>query len=219
MHSTHLEKLQETKFYGILDTGYVSTKDWISKFEALVDGGAPTIQVRAKKENANERKELLRLAHERNLSFDKAKRPLLIINDDIELCLEFPDVGLHIGQDDTPPTEARRQLGPDRIIGLSTHTTQQATDAMELPFGTIDYFAVGPIFATQTKPDYEPVGLELVKWVVSKKPALPFFCIGGINRTNAHEIARTGAARVVTVSDVLCDADTSKAVIETLRFF
>jgi thiamine-phosphate pyrophosphorylase len=78
----------------------------------------------------------------------------------------------------------------------------------------LSYFAVGPVFATQTKPGYRAVGLELVTHVAGMQPAIPFFCIGGINRGNVHQVAATGARRVVAVSDILCDRDPAAAVRE-----
>ena len=88
---------------------------------------------------------------------------------------------------------------------------------MELPKGTLDYFAVGPVFATQTKPSYTPVGLELVRWVDRQSPKLPFFCIGGINRGNIDEVRKAGGSKVVAVSDPLLAQDTAAAVMEYTR--
>ena len=199
-------------FYGILDTGYVSRTNWIPKYHALVNGGAGIIQIRAKKESQEEREVLLvQILEARDEATDETQPPL-ILNDDIELCLRHPNVGLHIGQEDTPAIEARNKLGPNRILGLSTHSIQQAGEAMELPDGTLNYFAVGPVFATQTKPSYTPVGLELVRWVDQQGPNLPFFCIGGINRGNLEEVRKAGGSRVVAVSDPLLDQDTASAV-------
>jgi thiamine-phosphate pyrophosphorylase len=208
-------RLRATRYYGILDTGYVSHSDWIAKYDSLVQGGAGIIQIRAKRENPRQRESLLeRIVEHRSKA--SSPQPLLIVNDDIELCTRYPDVGLHIGQDDTPPDQARARLGPDRVIGLSTHSVEQAKSAMALPEGAIDYFAVGPVFATQTKPDYTPVGLELIKWVASQSPRLPFFCIGGINRENASQVSAAGAQRIVTVSDALLADDTAAAVRDTI---
>ena len=206
--------LENALFYGILDTGYVSKNDWLTKYDALVAGGAGIIQVRAKKEDAAERRALLEAVLEHREG--KAGHPPLVINDDIDLCKAHPTVGLHIGQDDTPPEQARDEIGPDRILGLSTHSPDQATRAMELGCNILSYFAVGPVFATQTKPDYVPVGLDLVRFVAKKGPELPFFCIGGINRASLREVAAAGAKRVVTVSDVLCACDTAAAVSESV---
>jgi len=209
--------LHPTRYYAILDTGYVSPRLWLDKFDALAAGGAHLIQIRAKKETRQQRRALAESAYQRWLQLPADSRPHFIVNDDLPLALSLPQAGLHIGQEDTPPDEARRRLGPDRIIGLSTHSTTQAQAAMDLPEGTLDYFVVGPLFATPTKPDYTPVGLELARWAVQQKPALPFFCIGGIKRQNLRQVLRTGASRVVTVSDTLLDPDTAQAVRQTLE--
>ena len=193
-------------FYGILDTGYVSQEDWENKCLALLEGGAGIIQLRAKKESHEERKKLL----ERILPFFADTSAPLIINDDLELAAAYPNLGLHVGQDDISPREAREKLGPDRIIGLSTHSLIQAQAALCLA-SQINYFAVGPVFATGTKPDYTPVGLGLVREVRGLQPTLPFFCIGGINRSNLHQVRAAGAHGVVAVSDVLNDPDTASA--------
>lgn len=198
--------LDRIPFYGILDTGYVSQQDWENKCLALLEGGAGIIQLRAKKENHEQKRQLL----ERILPFFADTSVPLIINDDLELAAAYPNLGLHVGQDDISPREARETLGPDRIIGLSTHSLIQAQAALCL-VSQINYFAVGPVFATSTKPDYTPVGLSLVKQIRALEPPFPFFCIGGINRTNFAQVRAAGAYGLVAVSDVLEDPDTATA--------
>lgn len=206
-------KLHAARFYAILDTGYVPRDRWAAACAALIAGGAGLVQIRAKRETATERAALL----EQILpQFSTPEAPLLVVNDDLELAARHPGVGLHIGQDDTPPALARERLGNGRVLGLSTHSHAQATAALALPPGTIDYFAVGPVFSTQTKPDYTPVGLALVRQVAAMAPALPWFCIGGITRRNVHEVVAAGATRVVIVSDVLCAEDPAGAVRDVL---
>jgi len=212
-----LSQLRSTRFYGILDTGYVDQESWTEKFKALIAGGAKTIQLRAKKENHAQRGTLLQPLLEVTAQLAQENRPALIINDDLELALKHPDLGLHIGQNDTLPLTARSALGPNRLLGLSTHSPEQIDAALALPSGTLDYFAIGPVFPTQTKPDYIPVGLELVSYAASKQAPIPFFCIGGINRQNVPQVANAGGPRVVTVSDALCDPDTCQAVMQTLE--
>lgn len=213
------QNLQHCSFYGILDTGYVSPDEWIAKYDALAEGGATIIQIRAKNASPDELMELTRsvVEHRARTQNDKGNKPYLIINDSLEVALAFPDLGLHVGQDDLPAPEARRTLGPDRILGLSTHSPTQADQAMELGPEVLSYFAVGPVFPTQTKPDYTPVGLKLVRYVSDRKPELPFFCIGGINRHNIDQVRKAGARRIVTVSDVLCDLNTTSAVAESIQ--
>lgn len=195
-------------FYGILDTGYVPVEQWRSKCRALIKGGAGMIQLRAKRETHRKRIELLDTILP---LFKKLKTIPLIINDHLDLALRYPGLGLHLGQDDRSPKECRKWLGPDRILGLSTHSIAQAEAAIALG-DTLNYFAVGPVFATQTKPGYKPVGLDLIRKVVELKPPIPFYAIGGITRQNVAEVKAAGAQRVVVVSDVLSDPDTAAAV-------
>ncbi|PIP59400.1 MAG: thiamine phosphate synthase [Verrucomicrobia bacterium CG_4_10_14_3_um_filter_43_23] len=195
MHKEEL--LNRARFYAILDTAYVEESVWVETCAKLISGGADLIQLRAKRETPEQRRELL----EAILPLFKGNTIPLIINDDLELALSYPTLGLHIGQEDTPARIARIRLGPDRILGLSTHSLKQATEALALE-NYLDYFALGPIFATQTKPNYPPVGLELIKAVNALNPKIPFFCIGGITHKNISQVAQAGAKRVVAVSDV-----------------
>lgn len=195
--------------YAILDSSWVSRDQWTEKCRQLLQGGADLIQLRAKKESPAERRELLEAILP---LFAKTFIPL-VINDDIDLCLSYPRLGLHVGQDDIPAPIARERLGPDRILGLSTHSRPQAEAAIALG-ETLSYFAVGPVFATPTKPDYTPVGLELVQNVANLGPSLPFFCIGGITRNNIRQVTGAGARNIVIVSDLLSVPDTASAVTE-----
>lgn len=202
--------LSSSRFYAILDTGWVERSQWKEKCRQLLVGGPDVVQLRAKKESHAERIALL----EEILPLFSEDSPPLVINDDIELCLRYPRLGLHIGQNDLPAQDARQRLGPDRILGLSTHSPEQARAAIALGPSVLSYFAVGPIFATATKPDYTPVGLELARLVTDLNPPLPFFCIGGITRKNVSQVKATGAKRVVIVSDVLSAPDSGRAVRE-----
>lgn len=206
------DRLQQAPFYAILDAGYVPSARWSPVCAALIRGGADLIQVRAKALTRAGRAALL----EEILPQFAPGGPALVVNDDLELARAHPGVGLHIGQSDTPAEEARARLGPGRLLGLSTHSRSQAAAALALPPGTLDYFAVGPVFSTPTKPEYEPVGLGLVREVAAMRPALPWFCIGGIKRGNVREVLDAGAARVVVVSDVLT-ADDPALVIGEIR--
>jgi thiamine-phosphate pyrophosphorylase len=194
-------------FYAILDTGYVADSEWESKAGALLDGGARLLQVRAKNRPEAEVRRLV----ERILPSARKAGVPLIINDHLELAAAIPGAGLHLGQDDGDVRAARRRLGPDRLLGWSTHSLEQALAAISAA-DVLSYFAVGPVFATGTKPDYPPVGLDLVRQVCALHPPLPFFCIGGINRVNLPQVLATGARGIVAVSDPLLDADTASAV-------
>lgn len=202
-----ISELPRTGFYAILDSGYVDEAEWEYKAESLLAGGACLLQIRAKGHPVERVAELVERALPAARKFDVP----LIVNDHLEVALAVPGAGLHLGQDDGDIREARERLGPDRILGLSTHSLDQARSAIAAA-ETLSYFAVGPVFATGTKPDYTPVGLDLVRKVAAEQPSLPFFCIGGINRTNLDQVMEAGARGVVAVSDPLLDENTEAAV-------
>jgi thiamine-phosphate pyrophosphorylase len=193
-------------FYAILDSGYVDEAEWEYKAESLLAGGACLLQIRAKGHPVERVAELVERALPTARKFDVP----LIVNDHLEVALAIPGAGLHLGQDDGDFREARKRLGPDRILGLSTHSLEQARSAIAAA-DVLSYFAVGPVFATGTKPDYPPVGLDLVRQVAQEKPPIPFYCIGGINRANLDQVLEAGALGVVAVSDPLMDEDTEAA--------
>jgi len=209
-----IDSLKKARFYAILDTGYVAPEKLVGKCQDLISGGADLVQLRAKRESRRQRYAIT----ESLLPLFKSSGIPLVINDDVELATAFPDLGLHVGQDDTPPIIARDRLGPNRILGLSTHSLEQAQKAIGLG-NMLSYFAVGPVFATPTKPEYQAVGTKLVREVSNLKPPTPFFCIGGIKRQNVAQVIKSGAKRIVAVSDVLNAHNTAGAVREFKRFF
>ena len=213
-------ELQNALFYGIVDTGYVSAENMFAKCQMLTNAGTKIIQLRAKNEDSKTRR---KLAFELLPIFQKSNAPFFIINDDIELAADIwrqiENAGLHVGQDDCPISEARKAIGQRRILGLSTHSIQQATSANENAH-LLDYFAVGPVYTTMTKPGRAAVGLELVKYVSQQlRPTIPWFCIGGINLKTVSEVRKAGGERIVAVSDVLQPVDTVKAVNDLITAF
>ena len=154
------ERLKDAQFYGILDSGYVSRADMYSKCSQLINAGTKIIQLRAKLQTHSQRREI---ALEILPLFQRECVPFFVINDDAELAASLPGAGLHIGQDDIPPAAARKIIGGGRVLGLSTHSIEQAKSADALN-GILDYFAVGPVFATNTK---------LQKIIPTANPNLP----------------------------------------------
>ncbi len=209
------ERLKDAQFYGILDSGYVSRADMYSKCSQLINAGTKIIQLRAKLQTHSQRREI---ALEILPLFQRECAPFFVINDDAELAASLPGAGLHIGQDDIPPAAARKIIGGGRVLGLSTHSIEQAKSADALN-GILDYFAVGPVFATNTKPGRPAVGLELVSSVADFKPCLPWFAIGGINKSTARKVRSAGAERIVAVSDVLVPQDTTGAIRDLMAEF
>jgi len=197
------------RFYAILDTAYAPCARLPGLCRAVLGGGADVVQLRAKDLTTAQRVALLQTFAPLCAQADVP----LICNDDIDAALAVPDVGLHIGQDDLAPRDARAKLGSKRILGLSTHSIAQAKAALALG-STLDYFAVGPVYATNTKPDYMPVGLELVRAVSALAPRLPWACIGGINTTNVAQVHAAGARAIVSVSIIHQSSDPEKLVRE-----
>jgi thiamine-phosphate pyrophosphorylase len=136
---------------------------------------------------------------------------LFIVNDDPHLALELGADGVHVGQDDMDPTEARRIMGPDAIIGLSTHSREQIEEAASKP---VDYISVGPIWETPTKEGRPATGLELIR-TAAEIASLPWFAIGGIDTENVRQVVDAGAGRICVVRAIR-DAQDPRAVAAAL---
>jgi thiamine-phosphate pyrophosphorylase len=136
---------------------------------------------------------------------------LFIVNDDPYLALELRADGVHIGQDDMNPAGARRIMGPDAIIGLSTHSREQIEAAGESP---VDYISVGPIWETPTKEGRPATGLELIREAAGTV-AHPWFAIGGVDTGNVDSVVQAGASRVCVVRAIR-DAEDPRAAATTL---
>jgi thiamine-phosphate pyrophosphorylase len=187
--------LSECRLYGIIDLGYVEASDTASIAEQMVEGGVDLIQLRGKNKSIEELVELSKELHELTA---KSATPL-IVNDYAEVASSTPAEGVHVGQDDDPIEIVRQKIGRDILIGKSTHSLEQACAAER---EGADYIGFGPIFATPTKPDYAPIGLENITRVHAEVN-LPIFCIGGINIDNLQSVIDAGAKRVVMVSALL----------------
>jgi len=137
---------------------------------------------------------------------------LFILNDRPELVLECGADGVHLGQDDSSPDQARAMLGADALIGVSTHTREQVDTARA---STADYIGVGPVHATPTKPGREAVGEDLVDYA-ARHAGKPFFAIGGIDPANVEAVVAAGARRVAVVRAIR-DADDPRAAARALR--
>jgi thiamine-phosphate pyrophosphorylase len=175
---------------------------------AALRGGVDIVQLR---EKALPRREIERSA----LTFRRlcdTHSALFIVNDDPDLARACNADGVHVGQEDTPATEARAALGPDAIIGLSSHSEEQMAASAEQP---VDYISAGPIWETPTKQGRPAVGLELIRDAAANAPH-PFFAIGGIDPTNAAQVVEAGARRMCVVR-ALRDAEDPTAAAEQLR--
>ncbi len=171
--------------------------------QAAIDGGVRLIQYRDKsglRGQIYERAERLRL-------LTRQSNVKLIINDEVDIAMAVEADGVHLGQDDFPVSAARALLGDQAIIGLSTHSLEEALEAEKK---AVDYIGFGPIFATETKlSERLPFGIESLG-VLCKKVVLPVYAIGGIQESHVHSILSNGAAGVAVASAL---AGASKAQI------
>ncbi|HEY7257333.1 MAG TPA: thiamine phosphate synthase [Solirubrobacterales bacterium] len=176
--------------------------------QAALTGGVDIVQLREKELDDDL---ILRSARTFRRLCDTYSVPF-IVNDDPDLARRCDADGVHLGQDDMPVAEARELLGPEMIIGLSTHSEEQIDAAAP---AAVDYISVGPIWETPTKEGRPGVGLGLVEYAAANS-AHPFFAIGGIDPANAAEVAAAGATRLGAVRAIR-DAERPQAAAEALR--
>jgi thiamine-phosphate pyrophosphorylase len=182
--------------------------------EELIAAGATLIQLRDKSQPEHPRRFLSCARELRRVTLDRAT---LIINDRVDICLAGDADGVHLGQDDLSPESARKIFdqvkdGKPRVIGFSTHNLSQLREADSLP---IDYIAIGPVFATGSKANPDPVvGLEGVRQA-RQATRKPLVAIGGITRLNCSQVKAAGADAVAVISDLL--ESPAKAVADFLR--
>ncbi len=195
-----MKTIADCFLYGILDLAYIPPADVTIVAEKMIEGGVDIVQLRAKE---YVEKDVLWFG-EQLAPVTRAAGVPLIINDYPEISAEVGAQGVHIGQDDDyNPEQARILAGKNAIIGKSTHTYQQAVVAMA---EGADYIGFGPLFATPTKPDYKPIGLDDIARV-HELVRVPIFCIGGIKLENLASVLAAGAKRAVIVSGILKAAD------------
>ena len=210
---SHFKMISLPRFYPILDASCFSRPDALfGAAEQLAAAGVSILQYRNKSDNPQ-----MVLAQARRLSElrsrTRASAPhKLIMNDRADLCLAAEFDGVHLGQDDLSPESARKIVGPNRWLGVSTHHAQQVSEADKT---SADYIAIGPVFATGSKKNPDPViGLAGVRKFreLTKKPLV---AIGGINRQNCLFVIEAGADSVAVISDLI--RDPGKSAEEFLR--
>jgi thiamine-phosphate pyrophosphorylase len=184
------------RLYAIVDSSaHDSTRALLAYADELAAAGCTLMQYRNKSENAR-----IMLQQARALKEHLRDSVRLIMNDRADLCLAANFDGVHVGQDDLSPESVRSIIGPDRWLGVSTHNPEQLRSADLTP---ADYLAIGPVFATSSKQNPDPViGLDGVRRArqLTRKPLV---AIGGITRTNAASVIEAGADSVAVISDLL----------------
>lgn len=201
------------RLHAILDVGVASAAGWdpLDLARAFLDGGAALVQVRAKQLPPGR---FLQLC-DRVVGAATAAGAVVVVNDRVDLARMSGAAGAHVGQDDLAPAAARQLLGPDAIVGYSTHTLAQIEAAVAEP---VSYIAVGPVFGTRTKATgYDAVGLELVAAAAQRARGLPVVAIGGITLDTAPAVLAAGASAVAVISDLLAGGDPARRVAAYLR--
>jgi thiamine-phosphate pyrophosphorylase len=185
------------RLYPILDTQLLARRNCpiLLAAEAMLEGGARILQFRHKGNYGRvvfeEARGVAELCHRRGVLF--------LIDDRADIAVTL-NAGVHVGQDDLPASDARRIVGPARLVGLSTHNLEQFTAALSEP---IDYLAYGPVFPTASKQNPDAVvGLGGIAAIVGRKRR-PTVAIGGITRQNAAAVLASGADSVAVIADLL----------------
>jgi thiamine-phosphate pyrophosphorylase len=209
-----MKLLADCRLYTFVDTTYLQGRAPDVIAQQLCDGGADLIQLRAKTSTPDE----IRQMAETILPVTRRANVGLVINDYADIALETGAEFCHLGQEDFFDAGHRSVIelwNMERVlrIGLSTHSPTQAQRALA---AGADYLAVGPIYATGTKPTAEPVTPEYVRWA-AVNVAIPWFAIGGITLENLNDVLAAGATRICVVSAILNAPDVAKACAEFRR--
>lgn len=199
----------DPSLYVILDRAVAAGRDLVTLLDAVIAGGARMVQLREKTWPSGQ---LFPLA-ERLRARCRQAGVTFVMNDRVDLAVALDADGVHLGQDDLPPRFARPLLRPGMILGISTHSVEQARRAQA---DGADYVAVGAMFPTGTKPDFELVGPALVR-AVRPEIRVPLVGIGGITPENAGQVIRAGADGVSVISAVCAAPDPALATREFLR--
>ena len=206
-----MKPLADCLLYAFVDTAYLHGRAPELVAQQLCDGGADLIQLRAKKSSLQE----IRRMAEAILPVTRRAGVGLVINDHAEIARDLGAELCHLGQEDffgaghNQCSEVRGQKS-EVGIGLSTHSPEQAVRAVA---AGPDYIAIGPVFATGTKPTARPVTLEYVRWA-AENVSIPWFAIGGITLENLGDVLAAGAQRVCVVSAILNASDVRNACAE-----
>ena len=206
-----MKPLADCRLYAFIDTAYFHGRAPDVFAQQLCDGGADLIQLRAKKSSPDE----IRRMAEAILPVTRRANVGLVINDHLDIARETGAELCHLGQEDffdaghTHVSEIQ-DAKSKTLIGLSTHSPEQAQRALA---AGPDYIAIGPVYATGTKPMAKPVTLEYVRWAAANVN-LPWFAIGGINLRTLDDVLAAGAKRVCVVSAILNATNVTKSCAE-----
>lgn len=207
---TLISRFKQSVLYAVTDLTEISD-DFFDRAETALEAGVDVLQLRSKVFSDRE----LYKAGLKLRTLTSKYEALFIVNDRVDLAIALEADGVHIGQDDMPVQAVRGVLesaGVDMLVGKSTHSIEQA---LKTAAEHVDYIGVGPIFATPTKKDYVPVGLELLK-EVQDRIKLPYVCIGGICMDNIDALVEAKAERVAVVRAIF-NAPDVRIAVQSLR--
>ena len=189
----------ELRLYAVTDRSWLGGETIFDQVEKAVRGGASCVQLREKE-----------LGHEDFLAEAKEMAKLcrrlgvkLIINDNVDVALESGADGVHVGQDDMQAMDVRRRIGPDRILGVTAKTVEQARAAEA---AGADYLGSGAVFGSATKTDAKPMTMDTLRSICASV-GIPVVGIGGVNRENIARLAGTGVAGAAVVSGIFAARD------------
>ncbi len=200
----------DTGIYGITAEKFSNGKTNIEVVKEMIEAGINMIQYREKEKTKlakyKECVEIRRMTKEAGVTF--------IINDDVDIALLVKADGVHIGQDDLPIEQVRKLVGDEMMIGVSTHSSKQAQEAVTKG---ADYIGVGPLFKTYTKDNVvDPVGLEYLEYVIAHL-TIPFVAIGGIKEHNIVEVKNKGAKTICLVTEIVQAEDIGAKVKKLVK--
>ena len=199
-----MRSVDEWRVYVITDRSLSMGRSNEEVIRRAIAGGADVVQFRAKEgSTADVYREALRLRR-----VTRATDTPFIINDRVDVALAVDAEGVHLGQDDLPLTVARRILGPNKMVGASTHSFEQALSAAR---EGAHYVSVGPVFPTRTKEAGPPVGIDLIRHIKGHV-AVPVVAIGGIGSENVAQVLQAGADGVAVISAVVSAGDIEASV-------
>jgi thiamine-phosphate pyrophosphorylase len=209
-----MKPLTDCRLYTFVDTAYLRDRAPERVAQELCDGGSDLIQLRAKGSSPDE----IRSMAGKILPITKRANVGLVINDYFDIARDLAAELCHLGQEDFfdagfKEVSEVKAKNSHVLIGLSTHAPAQARRALA---AGADYLAIGPVYATGTKPGALPVTLDYVRWAAANI-SIPWFAIGGITLQNVADVLAAGAQRVCVVSAILDAPDISKACAEFRR--
>lgn len=192
--------------YAVTDRSWLGEKTLAQQTEEALRGGVTFVQIREKQ---LDRQHFLEEAEELKTLCARYKVPF-VINDDVDLALQVGADGVHVGQSDMEAGDVRKKLGPDKIIGVSARTVEQALLAEK---HGADYLGVGAVFPTSSKKDASEVSFQTLK-EICEAVDIPVIAIGGITKENVAELAGSGICGVAVISAIFAQPDVRKAAAE-----